>query len=131
MSWADLEGSDPDLAATGAARLAAGYASRHHEAGRLPEGPPRLAPRRRGRLFVFVVPASPKGHDLRRDGRYALHSAVGSPEEGQGELLLTGEGPGPSRTPPLAGSGAVLTVYEDGRPVRTRWKNNATDQRVD
>jgi hypothetical protein len=28
------------------------------------------------RLFIFMEPTSPKGHDLRRDGRYTLHCSV-------------------------------------------------------
>ncbi len=89
-------------------------------------------------------PASPKGHDLRRDGRYALHSAVGSPEEGQAEFLVTGraspvEDPasrevaaGLARYPPpnrdvlfeFGVDHALLTAYEDGRPTRRRWRRD-------
>jgi hypothetical protein len=43
-----------------------------------------------GRLFLFMEPTSPKGHDLRRDGRYALHCSVADPGGGQGEFLVTG-----------------------------------------
>jgi hypothetical protein len=35
-----------------------------------------LATHAADRLFVFMEPASPKGHDLRRDGRYVLHCAA-------------------------------------------------------
>ena len=38
-------------------------------------------------LYVFVI-ASPKRHDLERDGRYALHSYP--PEENDDEAYLTG-----------------------------------------
>jgi len=44
-----------------------------------------------GRLFVFMEPTSPKGHDLRRDGRYALHSAVRDTEGSNGEFIVTGK----------------------------------------
>ncbi|MGH2405330.1 MAG: pyridoxamine 5'-phosphate oxidase family protein, partial [bacterium] len=43
------------------------------------DGAPRVHPVTpivgEGRLFLFMEPTSPKGHDLRRDGRYALHSS--------------------------------------------------------
>jgi hypothetical protein len=44
-----------------------------------------------GSLFVFMEPTSPKGHDLRRDGRFALHSAVDDAQGTGGEFLIRGE----------------------------------------
>lgn len=43
-----------------------------------------------GRLFVFMEPTSPKGHDLRRDGRYAIHCTVSDTSGASGEFLITG-----------------------------------------
>jgi hypothetical protein len=46
-----------------------------------PDGAPRLHPFcpivARGRLFAAIPPASPKGNDLRRDGRCAIHALPG------------------------------------------------------
>ncbi len=40
------------------------------------DGSPRVHPMTpiigQGHLFVFMEPTSPKGHDLQRDGRYAI-----------------------------------------------------------
>jgi hypothetical protein len=74
MSWQGIADSSPELAAFGAERL-------HDQVSYLatvkPDGAPRLHPVRpvitSGQLFVFMEPASPKGGDLDRDGRYALH----------------------------------------------------------
>ena len=143
MAWADLEGSAPDLAAVGAARLSDGYAflatTKRDGSPRVHHVSPLVG---RGRLFVFMDPTSPKGDDLRRDGRYALHSAVGGPETGHAEFLVAGragvvEDPGVrgiaadlARRPPPDGDvlfelgvgRVVLTFYgEDGDPVRRRW----------
>lgn len=74
MSWQQLETDDPDLAAFGRRYL-------HDRVAYLatirPDGSPRLHPVRpvlgARRLFLLVNPTSPKGRDLRRDGRYVLH----------------------------------------------------------
>ena len=112
------------------------------------DGSPRLHPvvplLGEGRIFVFMEPTSPKGHDLRRDGRYALHSSV-EPDASSGELLVTGRAE-PVEEPAVRefavryahypppeddvlfefGVESVLwTSYDydgDGRPVRKRWK---------
>ena len=59
-----------------------------------PYGGPRVHPVTpilgQGRLFVFMEPTSPKGKDLQRDGRYALHAAVENPGGGQGEFCVSG-----------------------------------------
>jgi general stress protein 26 len=56
------------------------------------DGGPRLHPVcpvvTHGGLWVFVVNRSPKVHDLRRDGRYALH-ALG-PEDRDDEFMVAG-----------------------------------------
>ena len=149
MGWRDFEEADPDLASSGANSLSNGFA---FLATTKRDGSPRVHPVTpivgRGRLFLFMEPASPKGHDLRRDGRYALHSAVGSPEEGQTEFLITGRADlaeaasrevaaSLSRYPPPDGDvlfeldveAALFTVYEGKRPARRRWSRDA-DARV-
>ena len=151
MSWRDFEEDDPDLASSAAESLSGGFA---FLATTKKDGSPRVHPISpivgKGHMFVFMDPASPKGHDLRRDGRYALHSAVGSPEKGQTEFLVTGAaGPvedpasrevaaGLSRYPPPEGDvlfeldveSALFTVYEGKKPTRRRW-NRDPDPRVD
>jgi hypothetical protein len=41
-------------------------------------------------LMLFMVPTSPKGHDLRRGSRYALHCSVEDDEGGGGEFRVRG-----------------------------------------
>jgi hypothetical protein len=45
-----------------------------------------------GHLFVFMEPTSPKGHDLQRDGRYALHCSMDDSSGAGGEFTVTGLG---------------------------------------
>lgn len=70
-----------------------------------PSGAPRVHPVTPvidgPRLLVFMEPTSPKGHDLQRDGRYALHCGVEDTRGGKGEVLIRGTG----ATPPPAGEG--------------------------
>lgn len=41
-------------------------------------------------LFLFMEPTSPKGRDLQRDGRYALHCGVEDTSGGAGEFVVEG-----------------------------------------
>ena len=45
-----------------------------------------------GRLFVFMEPTSPKGHDIARRGGYALHCQVGDANGAGGEFYVRGRG---------------------------------------
>ena len=58
------------------------------------DGSPRVHPMTpiigQGHLFVFMEPTSPKGHDLQRDGRYAIHCAVSDNSGASGEFNITG-----------------------------------------
>lgn len=143
MSWERLEASDPELAASGKERMEGGFA---FLATIRKDGSPRVHPVTPiigdGRIFIFMEPSSPKGHDLRRDGRYALHSAVGVPDEGQGEFFVTGRA-NPveieevrDRAARLASyapeshytlfevEGAFSTVYDaEATPIRKRWES--------
>jgi hypothetical protein len=98
------------------------------------------------RLLVFMEPNSPKGHDMRRDGRYALHCGVEDARGGSGEVLVRGRA---HAQPPAAAEAAVAdaahappaeryVMFElelsevliirggsDG-PVRTRWHSRPT-----
>ena len=77
-SWADFERLAPDLAAAGRDLLfhpgfGFGYLATVRADGS-PQVHPVMPFLSEGRLELFVVP-SPKLDDLRRDGRYALHSS--------------------------------------------------------
>ena len=91
MSWKSLEDQQPELAAFGAERLNGNVA---YLATVRNDGSPRVHPVTpiigQGHLFVFMEPTSPKGHDLRRDGRYALHCSVSDNSGASGEFIVTG-----------------------------------------
>ena len=93
MSWKALEEGNPELAKYGRQRFSNGIAylgtvSKH--------GAPRVHPVTpiigEGRLFLFMEPTSPKGFDLKRGSRYALHSTVEDTEGGGGEFMVAGTG---------------------------------------
>jgi hypothetical protein len=143
MSWKDLENTTPELAAFGNQQFEVGVA---YLATVRKDGAPRVHPVTpivgQGHLFLFMEPTSPKGHDLRRDGRYALHSAVSDLNGSSGEFIVTGsatliDSPAKrilasqlaSYTPAdryilfeLSVDSAVSTVYKDGNPVRQHWR---------
>jgi hypothetical protein len=93
MSWKALEEANPELAAFGLRRFSAGIAYLGTVAK---DGSPRVHPVTpiigQGRVFLFMEPTSPKGYDLRRGSRYALHSTVEDNEGGGGEFMVTGTG---------------------------------------
>lgn len=148
MSWANLENGNQELATFGAQRLA-GRVS--YLATVRKDGSPRVHPVTpiigEGRLFVFMEPTSPKGYDLRRDGRYALHAGVEDDEGGQGEFFVAGRGR--LVTDPvlrtiavthatyqpqdryilfeLSVEGAMATTYAADGPVRRRWEGERGD----
>lgn len=91
-SWQEFERQAPDLAAFGRARFGSGVA---YLATVRPDGGPRVhpvTPILGDELFLFMEPASPKGRDLQRDGRYALHCAVEDSGGGGGEFYVRGRG---------------------------------------
>jgi hypothetical protein len=146
-SWREFEERAPELAAFAHERLNDGVA---YLATVRADGSPRVHPVtpliRHGALFVRMYPSSPKGADLRRDGRYAMHSAVADTDGTGGELAIAGNARqvqdaevidrvmrGLSGTPDryvlfeFEIDEAMSTVYEDDRDVRRRWR--ATDAR--
>ncbi len=89
-SWREFTQLAPDLAAYGAARFGRGVA---YLATIRPDGGPRVhpvTPILGEELFLFMEPASPKGHDLRRDPRFTLHCTVEDSEGGEGEFYVRG-----------------------------------------
>jgi pyridoxamine 5'-phosphate oxidase-like protein len=91
MTWKSLEDAQPELARFGAERLNDKVA---YLATVRKDGSPRVHPMtpiiEQGHLFVFMEPASPKGKDLQRDGRYAIHCSVTDTSGESGEFIITG-----------------------------------------
>ena len=90
-SWGDFEAAAPQLAAFARERLHGRVA---YLATVQADGGPRVHPVTPivggGRMFVFMEPTSPKGRDLQRDGRYALHCGVEDNAGGAGEVAVYG-----------------------------------------
>jgi hypothetical protein len=89
-SWQDFAQHAPDLAEFGQARFQSGVA---YLGTVRADGSPRVHPVTPiigEQLFLFMEPTSPKGKDLRRDGRYTLHCAVEDANGGGGEFYITG-----------------------------------------
>ena len=84
MSWKVFEEDSPELAALACEKLNRKIA---YLATLRKDGSPRLHPVTpfigNGMMFIFTESSSPKIRDLCRDGRYALHCAVG----GEGPLI--------------------------------------------
>lgn len=91
MSWKVFEEASPALASLGFAKLDRKIC---YLALTNKDGAPRIHPITpfigSGMLFMFTEPTSPKIRDLRRDGRYAIHCAVGR-EGPLIEFLVTGD----------------------------------------
>jgi hypothetical protein len=134
VDWAELEASDAELAEHARQRLTGGIC---YLATVRPDGFPRVHPVgahvRDGRLVVPMKPTSPKGADLRRDGRYALHGTVEDRQGGGGEIMVTGVATEIEAPDDFAARGwiafdlrigEVLSVRypeRDDRPLVTRW----------
>lgn len=91
-TWGAFAAAEPDLAADGLALLTQFGPGLAFLATVRADGGPRLHPIcpvvAEGELWAFIIEASPKCRDLRRDGRFALHSFP--PEEVDDELAITG-----------------------------------------
>ena len=145
MSWHELADQAPELAEFGARRLTGPGVA--YLATVDVTGAPRVHPVTpivaQGRLFVFMEPTSPKGRDLERGSRYAMHGAVEDQDGGGGEFRVRGRGrkvddPAAhalaaehASYQPAAGyvlfellvDDAFMTVYaDDGTPQRQRWR---------
>jgi uncharacterized pyridoxamine 5'-phosphate oxidase family protein len=92
MSWQSLVDENPKLAEFGTDRFSSRVA---YLATVRKDGSPRVHPVTPilggGQLYLFMDPTSPKGHDLRRNGLFALHASVENEDGGQGEFFITGK----------------------------------------
>ena len=91
-TWSGFEAAAPDLAAVGARLLTQFGPGLGFLATVRADGGPRLHPicpvLADGELWAFIIGTSPKCTDLRRDGRFALHSFP--PAEVDDEFVVTG-----------------------------------------
>jgi hypothetical protein len=91
-SWAEFAQQAPEIAAYGKSRFGSevGYLATIRA-----DGGPRVHPVTPiigEQLFLFMEPLSPKGKDLQRDSRYALHCSVENQNGGEGEFYVRGHG---------------------------------------
>ena len=144
--WSQFAAAAPELASFGKQRLEGRIA---YLATIRPDGSPRVHPVSPliagNHLFVYMEPTSPKGNDLRRDQRYAMHCAVEDNSGGQGEFSIRGHAAEiddpKSREEAFEHARAIgynpqdryilfelkitevmATVYEGSRTKRTKWK---------
>jgi hypothetical protein len=146
MTWKILAEQQPELAAFGAERLNGKVA---YLATIRKDGSPRVHPLTpiigQGHFFVFMEPTSTKGHDLQRDGRFAIHCAVSDNSGASGEFSITGHAHliDNAELRALAVSlasyevaeryilfefdieSAASTVYTEDRAVRCFWKKDS------
>jgi hypothetical protein len=137
LPWSALADALPALAEFAEGRIAAApsYLATVSET-RLPRVHPVGPQIRDGHLGVYMYPTSPKGNDLRHDGRYALHTAVPDNEGTGGEFHLRGHAR-PVDDPTAIGfpvrdgyilfelllDEATATTYSDrGSPDRQTWR---------
>ena len=136
--WNEFAELKPQMAEYGQERINQGVA---YIATIRKDGSPRVHPVTpkisSGRMFLFMEPTSPKGFDLRRDSRYAMHSAVADSEGSNGEFRVMGRATliqDPTlRTEAkpkldryilfeLSVEEAGTTIYEDEKPLHQHWK---------
>jgi hypothetical protein len=142
-TWAEFAAAAPDLAAWGESRFKRSRVA--FIATIAADGSPRCNPVQpvicEGRLLLFVEPTSPKVDDLRRDGRFAMHSLIDNPTGMGGEFSIKGrakvitdadirqQGIDASCYTPcddctlfeLVIDAALARDYEDGQMTQTRW----------
>jgi nitroimidazol reductase NimA-like FMN-containing flavoprotein (pyridoxamine 5'-phosphate oxidase superfamily) len=151
VPWSAFAAAEPALAARGTLRLHGRVSylatSRRDGSPRVHPVTPIVAP---GELYVFMEPTSPKGHDLKRDARYALHAGVEDTNGGDGgEFIVSGaarlvnsleeraRAAAASSYKPadryilfaLTVSEAAATTYGDAGPVRLSWKASGAPAR--
>jgi hypothetical protein len=97
VTWKEFAASEPDLAEVGRSLLFQFNVGLAFLATVRKDGAPRLHPvcpvLSDDRLFVLIIPTSPKRQDLRRDGRYALQTFP-QPKPGSDEFSIAGKAVG-------------------------------------
>jgi hypothetical protein len=80
-TWSEFEAAEPELAAQAFPKPPDMSFALAFLATVRPDGGPRIHPfcpiLAEGRLFAAIPRSSPKGNDLRRDGRYVIHALPG------------------------------------------------------
>ncbi|PYM29734.1 MAG: pyridoxamine 5'-phosphate oxidase [Candidatus Rokuibacteriota bacterium] len=142
VTWKEFASARRDLAETGRSLLLHGPGiGLAFLATVRKDGAPRLHPvcpvLSSDRLFVLVTPASPKRHDLVRDGRYALQTFP-QPRAGSDEFYVAGnarlvEDPAVRDAvfrdaKHMADASEVLFELWIDRVMHTRWENVLTPQ---
>ena len=147
LTWGDFEKSAPEMARFGAQRM---FERVMYIGTVRRDGYPRVHPFTpfvsSGHLFAFMEPTSPKGRDLRRDGRYTVHSLVKDMHGTDGEFSLTGRArlvedralrdaavKGCPYTPAeryilfeFFVEECFTARYDDGEPQYARWKESTS-----
>jgi hypothetical protein len=97
VTWKEFAVTEPDLADVGRSLLFQFKVGLAFLATVRKDGAPRLHPvcpvLSTDRLFVLIIPTSPKRHDLLRDGRYALQTFP-QPKPGSDEFYIAGKAVG-------------------------------------
>jgi len=97
VTWKEFAAAEPDLADVGRSLLFQFKVGLAFLATVRKDGAPRLHPvcpvLSSDRLFVLIIPTSPKRHDLLRDGRYALQTFP-QPKPGSDEFYIAGKAEG-------------------------------------
>ncbi len=97
VTWKEFAAAEPDLADVGRSLLFQFKVGLAFLATVRKDGAPRLHPvcpvLSSDRLFVLIIPTSPKRHDLLRDGRYALQTFP-QPKPGSDEFYIAGKAVG-------------------------------------
>ena len=141
VTWTEFAAAEPDLADVGRSLLFQFKVGLAFLATVRKDGAPRLHPvcpvLSSDRLFMLIIPTSPKRHDLLRDGRYALQTFP-QPKPGSDEFYIAGKAVG---VDDLAVRAAILRdakhmadpseiVFElwIDHVMYTRWENVLTPQ---
>ena len=106
--WCEFVEQEPELAEHGRALIYQHGVGLGYLATVRRDGAPRLHPvcptLANGGLYLFILNKSPKLHDMRKDGRYALHTFP--MPEGDDEFYVTG------RVTPIDDAEVRRIVYE-------------------
>ena len=141
LAWNAFATAEPRLADIGRALLFQFKVGLAFLATVRRDGAPRLHPvcpvLSNDRLYVLITPTSPKGHDLRRDGRYALQTFP-QPKPGSDEFFVSGKAvlvdDSAGRADILRDAKHMAAASEDAfellidRVMHTRWENVLTPQ---